>query len=603
MLRIDVIRKLAKTAGIPEVNLKDFAEVFLWKLTEVLIENDVFFLKDLGYFKLQTLKKNFPSAPESGFRAILFSEKNDFKRDVLVFGVPESRYRKKEEIDSYLNLGIGKPIIPTNQLQFGEKALFYLPEDLDTLYYFKAEEILNKGEFLRDNKVIEISRKTAKLHPQDGPNNGELDQVTITDNDLWKDGEDWGKDLDESELLHSDERESSFWDTNPSAFEEAEEIEPAGELTEPDEDSITFEDLVEEEFSQKKGGGSVSSETKELKIDLSELSEEEPTPDFGATYGEQPAEDSQNFDLIFKKSLAQNVLSATLITPPESEVKESEPEEFDLHTPGIFPEEEKGTESNTTEGGAFNINAQVQELPRRKKGKKLLTAPFRGADKKGVNVTQPVKKSSRIGYLLFALLCVVLASFVYYKNYGIPPFIKIYLNDKQKEIIYEIKVVPTVIERDYDIPVSYPYPGEGSEKQGSTESKLPVNSVPETVPVAPPKREELKTQSEIQNSRPERQENLSTIKKPSNEGASVSEQKSSYLVKGNIFKEGEFFVIQLFATRSRAEADAEVSRLKSKGITAYVMEAQIPNRGTWYRVRIGTFNSLEEAQDFARTIK
>lgn len=58
------------------------------------------------------------------------------------------------------------------------------------------------------------------------------------------------------------------------------------------------------------------------------------------------------------------------------------------------------------------------------------------------------------------------------------------------------------------------------------------------------------------------------------------------------------FTLQLSAAPSRAEADRFAGNLKSKGYAPYVVEAEVPGKGTWYRVRLGRFASREAAQRY-----
>lgn len=64
------------------------------------------------------------------------------------------------------------------------------------------------------------------------------------------------------------------------------------------------------------------------------------------------------------------------------------------------------------------------------------------------------------------------------------------------------------------------------------------------------------------------------------------------------------WTLQLSASQDRAEADRFASKLREKGYAPFVVEAQVPGRGTWYRVRMGSFASKEAAnrylQDFRR---
>lgn len=58
------------------------------------------------------------------------------------------------------------------------------------------------------------------------------------------------------------------------------------------------------------------------------------------------------------------------------------------------------------------------------------------------------------------------------------------------------------------------------------------------------------------------------------------------------------FTLQLSAAPSRAEADRFAQNLKGKGYAPYVVEAEVPGKGIWYRVRLGKFPSREAAQRY-----
>jgi len=64
-----------------------------------------------------------------------------------------------------------------------------------------------------------------------------------------------------------------------------------------------------------------------------------------------------------------------------------------------------------------------------------------------------------------------------------------------------------------------------------------------------------------------------------------------------IFTDGNVYCFQVAAFRNRKQADNEVINLRNKGENAFVVEADIPAlNGIWYRVRIGYFDSLQEAK-------
>ncbi len=58
------------------------------------------------------------------------------------------------------------------------------------------------------------------------------------------------------------------------------------------------------------------------------------------------------------------------------------------------------------------------------------------------------------------------------------------------------------------------------------------------------------------------------------------------------------YQLQVSSFRTQAEADQFAAQLRARGHKAYVLEAHVPNRGTWYRVRIGPFPSQHAAASY-----
>ena len=54
--------------------------------------------------------------------------------------------------------------------------------------------------------------------------------------------------------------------------------------------------------------------------------------------------------------------------------------------------------------------------------------------------------------------------------------------------------------------------------------------------------------------------------------------------------------IQVASFKNKKDADLMVSRMKKKGYRAYRALGIIPGKGVWYRVRVGHFNSKQEAR-------
>ena len=61
--------------------------------------------------------------------------------------------------------------------------------------------------------------------------------------------------------------------------------------------------------------------------------------------------------------------------------------------------------------------------------------------------------------------------------------------------------------------------------------------------------------------------------------------------------------LQVSSYRTQAEADAFTAQLRARGHKAHVQRAEIPGRGTWYRVKIGPFATQLEATRYRVTFE
>ena len=63
------------------------------------------------------------------------------------------------------------------------------------------------------------------------------------------------------------------------------------------------------------------------------------------------------------------------------------------------------------------------------------------------------------------------------------------------------------------------------------------------------------------------------------------------------------FVVQAYSFQNKTRAEATVSILKSQGYPAYVLMSDLGEKGIWYRVRIGDFNTQTEAEKIIEQLK
>ncbi|MBP1683094.1 MAG: hypothetical protein H6Q27_658, partial [Ignavibacteriaceae bacterium] len=153
-----------------------------------------------------------------------------------------------------------------------------------------------------------------------------------------------------------------------------------------------------------------------------------------------------------------------------------------------------------------------------------------------------------------------------------------------------------IVQRDFDIPVTYPYMPKVNETSIS-ETVTPKN---ENQNLVPEKTEIVKTEpikTEIK--KVEKEIPKQTVTETKQSVNPVIPTGKALNVGNNIYKYGNYFVVQVAAFRSSSISENEAGKYRNKGLNAFVEAAEIPGRGTWYRVRVGNFNSKEEALIFA----
>jgi len=63
------------------------------------------------------------------------------------------------------------------------------------------------------------------------------------------------------------------------------------------------------------------------------------------------------------------------------------------------------------------------------------------------------------------------------------------------------------------------------------------------------------------------------------------------------------YQLQVSSFRTQQEADAFAAQLRERGHKAYVVEAKVAGRGTWYRVRVGPFGTQAAASAYRSTFE
>ncbi|HET7787187.1 MAG TPA: SPOR domain-containing protein, partial [Myxococcales bacterium] len=63
------------------------------------------------------------------------------------------------------------------------------------------------------------------------------------------------------------------------------------------------------------------------------------------------------------------------------------------------------------------------------------------------------------------------------------------------------------------------------------------------------------------------------------------------------------YTVQVGASQDRAEIARLESRVRGAGLKPYVVEARLGAKGTWYRVRVGSFRDKDSANRFRKDVE
>jgi DedD protein len=63
------------------------------------------------------------------------------------------------------------------------------------------------------------------------------------------------------------------------------------------------------------------------------------------------------------------------------------------------------------------------------------------------------------------------------------------------------------------------------------------------------------------------------------------------------------YTVQVGASQDRTEAARLEGRLRGAGLKPYVMEANLGAKGTWYRIRVGSFRDKDSANRFRKDVE
>lgn len=552
MTKAELIRKIAKRSGVPDSEAKYFFELFLKKLALQLKPGESVRLKSIGFFQLRTGRiKNEDIHSE----LMVFYPAENLQEETaenMIFNIPLLDEPKFNPVDTLFSLSFGRPVIPLQNTSTSEYFIPPTGAELKKLSENKAEKLLREIELVEN---FSKGNEELILNPDANPDNQmEIDweniQVisgNIPEKVSWNFGN-LDKEIEEESLLDTGnednliqsyeqlEKESLNWDFGESVSVESDEKKPNFEVIEPFSSEMKIEEDDDWKLKDEKLLEQII--TDEMNEDgFAEIKVKQRFP-FVTDYSEY----EENKDDVIKQQPEETSAEAV------SEVKEAEP---------VIAEEPERLSDTSFEDELLNSISADTEL----KYSKIKGLGF---------------------YILFAVLFLFAAGFWGYT--------KIFKKPAEKKTVVEYIIPKTapadvIVERSYDLPVSYPYTNENTG--------TPFN--PYNLP-------DEKTKSETK----EINQNLSAEKEQSNTPSVKTFKEnqpdklfseSSQKVKEFFFKQGDKYIVQISAWQKKQRAEKHAEFLNAQGYQTEVQDVNISGQ-TWYRVRVGYFNSLEEAEKF-----
>jgi cell division septation protein DedD/nucleoid DNA-binding protein len=663
MTRAELIKKISRKAGIPDSDVKLFFEILLKKLSSSLKIGQAAYLKDFGYFfllkgKINQSRLNFieDNVPDTFIDFILFSLNKDLKSSIeegLIFNVPTVEDDDFHIVDTYFSLSIGKPLIPIRGTSSDE---FYVPTggyELRRLMESKVEKIISEIEILNayeanppqiiltsqafnSNRIsLEMGETELKLDeeiPDSFLETGEVkkEETLRIEHVAWDFGVDLSDEIEQKSKI--DFKESETTGSKEDLINDKLDFQNEPESIIPDEIEKTVREIINEDLlnitqtintdeesitqDQSESIKEISEEIKDdevIELDIrtepeeflqtieegqetEELAIDNIEPDktefeYEETEPEEETKTSSLFETVKPEDISlesdekefEEVESPLPVIDFEKQkTKETISDKFEVVNESV--EDEKDEESKS-----YNMHEEEMENSEIEEDKELKKV------REELYSYQP--KKSRIPFFIVLLGSIVIIGMLYFYITQIKN-----ISTKKSEPVAVLKTdKATTIERDFSVPVSYPYPKKETEetletvKQDSSVSETKTKQAPsENLIVSKTESNESVQQKNIVEKETQQKEKVTSVNSP---------VENYERVAPNIFKYKDNYVVQVAAFRSNSIAENEAAKFRNKGYKAFVEKAEIQGMGIWFRVRVGNFPTLREAQEFQSRVK
>lgn len=648
MNKEQLIKTMAESIGAVDKEVKTAFDIFLKRMSELLDLNQSIRIPEIGIFQLKkrsAIRQERREAQQTKNVAesyyLLFVPLHYNKtapNEILAFRVPEKKKNDPVAVeDTAFSLSYGKPVIPLNEAQRREfmvqSSYLLLQKSLEQ----KVERLLAGAIHLNDfnidyrqviledderNESFDIRKELDEtadggnetVEWDFGQNPDDILDNEFTSVDTESPAGEFSPDTAEETIpgetfpLKAEDESFTFDMDNPEFKSElTEDIDMLAEdmlLGSTETPSSSFPEPEEEPaqpFMTEVDKGSGAADTEDTEDLLSRIVWEPEEENISDSYDTQSGDDLSgndtesspiisdsdagefkfedfNFEEFNRDETFNNQAEDDQVVD-ENEVLGDEP---------VIPEEE--TEEEPEEFNADRFNDSIEEA---KPSESLpeLEEEFEEDKREGL---------SPLFWGILIVLVLVTSAGIYYFMFS----------DRSGKTTASGAAAGSaekaqIIERNYDVPVSY-IPDEKPESNTADQAAdRNEGTVTENINTAAPnKAEENRTSDNKTADNKAIAENkpAAAEKKDVSEGIFRNDKKDQ-MVQSQIFSDGSRYTVQLSSWKQRSVAEKEARRLRSAGYDAYVATYS-PNSSTkWYRVRIGNYASVNEAENVLRKVK
>lgn len=566
-------------------------------LDQLKKDGDALRVDQLGVFQLKLDKEN------NSAELIFTSSSKQYSSKTLFLRIPVklSNYEEDTTVEDIFSISVGKPIVPLKSPSESngdnEASFIFIKKKIEE----RVSEILNNSEMLTGFNLWDEYLKTipARDEKQELRNESESLLHKLSEPEPEAEEDSFDKTLIANDLefySYPDEEKGNEIEIDDELFNDLETFKNIQQ-----KESISVEKVIDEETSQLDIQESITDEKiDELDAPKEDVIEETVTP---VEEPKQVFHDEELFDIddsIFKDNDELDKVDWNWGDELEKAIPDEEvPNKKVVEAPKkarTDNEKTKVTKEKSIDSDPFGTLEQTLASDEEFK---ILTGEFRTEldsrsfddEYRITNLSKPREVPPKYKTRFTRLTSPVDEQFNEEERLPVNNKPSTYKSFRERNSNSNLFVIAGIIV----ILIAIIYFAFSVSEQPSKDLIAPTNQITQEEPRGDIVTREVQAPTQVAESQTQVIPNNEVTSSRPDNTSEVEEVRISNL----IFRRGNEFNVQVSSWRSAIKADDEMKRLKARGYKAFVVQAYLPAKGgTWYRVRIGGFKSVDEARNF-----